>query len=86
MDAQSAAGADDLERLRRWAGSGAHWQVRALSGTRAEVELLTCDGGEVMEVLVSEELDLLAYVSGPRAGVVTTAESDSEVVVIRSRR
>lgn len=51
----------DRDRLRRWTDSGAHWQVRRLLPDRVEVELLSCDRGEVMDVLRSEDPDLIDY-------------------------
>lgn len=37
--------------VERWELSGGTWRVVSLSGDRAAVELLRCDGGEVAEVL-----------------------------------
>lgn len=56
-------GMSDLERLLRWAGSGAHWQLRVLTKDRAEVELLTCDRGIVVDVVVSDDRTLIDYVA-----------------------
>lgn len=58
-----ATGMSDVERLRRWAGSGASWRLRTLTPHRAEVELLTCDGGTLIDVLISEERSLTDYVA-----------------------
>ncbi|MFV0406131.1 MAG: hypothetical protein ACK5LN_04835 [Propioniciclava sp.] len=52
----------DLDQLRRWVASGAGWQVRALTAAHVELELLTCDGGEVVAVMVSSDPELRAYV------------------------
>lgn len=59
----------DLQRLRRWVDSGGTWSVAARRVADAEdggeeviVSLLTCDGGEEMDVLSSADPELLAYV------------------------
>lgn len=51
-----------LEALRRWEASGATWVLRALDGDGADVDLVSCDGGQVMGRLVSAEADFVAYV------------------------
>lgn len=53
----------DLERLHRWSDSGAYWQLRALTPGRAEVELLTCDRGTVIDIVVSEDPTVIEYVT-----------------------
>lgn len=56
---------DHVEALRRWEGSGGTWRVAVRTPAWLTVELLTCDGGEVMEHLTAPsggELD--AYVAG----------------------
>lgn len=40
-----------LATLRRWEASGGTWQVVVRTPGRLELELLTCDGGEVMQRL-----------------------------------
>lgn len=67
----------DLDRLLRWEDSGGTWQVAARRKTgpdgaqqvREEVtlSLLTCDGGEEMDVLTSSEQGVLDHVrsAGP---------------------
>ena len=55
-------GHDDLTRLLRWVDSGAHWELRTWGHGRAEIEMLTCDGGELMDVMVSTDPELLDYV------------------------
>lgn len=62
----------DLQRLLRWEDSGGTWRVAARrnpaagaprgSGQEITLSLLTCDGGEEMEVFSSSDPDLLAYV------------------------
>ncbi len=54
-----------LEVLRRWEASGATWQVINGASTTAhevEIELLACTGGEVVDLIRSDEPDLLSYV------------------------
>ncbi len=46
---------DDLERLRRWAGSGGLVRILGDAGGRLSVGLLTCDGGEEMERVVTAD-------------------------------
>ena len=49
--------------LRRWESSGATWRVVGRTGTGVlTVSLLTCDGGEEMSRLVSDDPALRAYV------------------------
>jgi hypothetical protein len=59
---------DPLAALRRWEESGGTWRVAAELPGRLELELLTCDGGEVMGRLLAAppSTDLREYVS--RAG------------------
>lgn len=49
----------DLERLRRWVASGAHWRIESLRPGVAAIALLTCDGGEVVDHFASRERDVL---------------------------
>ena len=51
-----------LDALRRWEQSGATWALRSLDAGVAEVDLISCDGGERMGRLVSSEPDFVAYV------------------------
>jgi hypothetical protein len=44
---------DVLGQLRRWEESGGTWRVLVHTPARLELELLTCDGGEVMQHLSS---------------------------------
>lgn len=62
----------DLQRLLRWVESGGTWQVAARravhasgdgeAGEELTLSLLTCDGGEEMDVFSSADPALLAYV------------------------
>ncbi len=54
---------DALAALRRWVASGATWQVRRLGPDGAEVDLVSCDGGETMGHLSSSDPDFVAHVS-----------------------
>ena len=48
--------------LRRWESSGALWRVLSRHDDTLEVGLFTCDGGEEMSRLVSDDPALRAYV------------------------
>jgi hypothetical protein len=52
----------DVDRLRRWQDSGALWRVLARDEHRVTVGLFTCDGGEEMDRLTSEDPALLRFV------------------------
>jgi len=54
---------DALDALRRWERSGASWALRSLDAGVAEVDLISCDGGERMGRLRSREPDFVAYVT-----------------------
>lgn len=58
-----ADGADALPALRRWEAAGAGWVLRAVADGRAVVDLLTCDGGDVVGRLASDDPAFLDYVS-----------------------
>jgi hypothetical protein len=65
MDEQEAP--DALAALLRWEASGADWVLRELDAGRAVVDLLTCDGGEVMGRLASSEPGFVGHVSATRS-------------------
>lgn len=50
------------EVLRRWEDSGAHWRVVARPPGRVVVSLTTCDGGEEVQRLDSDDPALAGYV------------------------
>jgi hypothetical protein len=52
----------DLDALRRWETSGATWQVLTREAGLVDVALLTCDAGEQVGRLRSNDADVLAYV------------------------
>ncbi|GAA1118005.1 hypothetical protein [Citricoccus alkalitolerans] len=58
----------DLRRLRRWEESGGTWVVVGRRATRSgesvTLSLMTCDGGEEMDVFSSSDPGLVEYVSG----------------------
>jgi hypothetical protein len=53
---------DRVAELRRWADSGAVWQVVSRRSDDVTVALLRCDGGEEMERFTSSDPDLLAFI------------------------
>lgn len=59
---EDAAPGSDVERLVRWVSAGGEWRVVARTATRRTVSLLTCDGGEEMERIVSSDFAFLTYV------------------------
>ncbi len=56
----------DLARLLRWEDSGGGWRVAAVGNGSLTLSLVTCDGGEEMEVLASTEAAVLDHVGGRR--------------------
>lgn len=52
----------DLARLLRWEDSGGGWRVAAVGNGSLTLSLVTCDGGEEMEVLTSTEPAVLDHV------------------------
>lgn len=53
---------DALVALLRWEVSGATWTAREASAHSAVVDLITCDGAEVVGRLVSSDPEFVAYV------------------------
>lgn len=53
---------EDLEALRRWEAAGATWRVLGTGPGRLDIALLSCDAGEQVGRLRSDEPDLRAYV------------------------
>ena len=51
-----------LAALARWEAAGGTWLVRPDAGESTIVDLITCDGGEMMGQLVSSDPDFVAYV------------------------
>lgn len=52
----------DVERLTRWRAAGGGWRVLARTPTSLVVALVTCDGAEEMDRVVSSDPALRAYV------------------------
>ncbi|MCY1157718.1 MAG: hypothetical protein MOP51_739 [Citricoccus sp.] len=52
----------DLDRLLRWEDSGGGWRVVAVGHGSLTLSLVTCDGGEEMEVLTSVESSVREHV------------------------
>ena len=57
---------DPLAVLRRWEQSGGAWRVALRAPGRLELELLTCDAGEVMQRLTAAppDADLDRHLAG----------------------
>lgn len=53
---------EDLDALRRWETGGATWRVLAREVGSVDIALLTCDAGEQVGRLRSDEADVLAHV------------------------
>lgn len=53
---------DALVALLRWEVSGAKWTTREARAHSAVVDLITCDGAEVVGRLVSSDPEFVAYV------------------------
>ncbi len=51
------SGGDPLAVLRRWEESGGAWRVVRRTPGRLELELLSCDAGEVMQRLTAQPPD-----------------------------
>lgn len=60
----------DVERLTRWTAAGGRWRVVVRTPTSLTVALLTCDGGEEMERIVSSDSAFAEHV-----GVSSDSES-----------
>ncbi len=52
---------DELVRLQRWVDSGAQVRILARRGERLTLGLLTCDGGEEMERLVTADPEVVRW-------------------------
>jgi hypothetical protein len=51
-----------LDRLLRWENFGGHWRVSSRTATHLDLRLLTCDGGEEVDRLVTDEHSTIEYV------------------------
>lgn len=57
---------DPVEELQRWEEGGANWRVVSRSGGALRIELVTCTGDEVVDVLTSSDPALFEFI-GDRA-------------------
>lgn len=55
---------DPVGKLQRWEAGGANWRVVSRGEDALRIELVTCTGDEVVDVLVSSDPALLEFVSG----------------------
>lgn len=53
---------DPVAKLRRWEAAGANWRVASRAEGTLRIELVTCTGDEVVEVLASADPGLLEFV------------------------
>lgn len=53
---------DPVGKLRRWEAGGANWRVVSREEDALRIELVTCTGDEVVDVLVSSDPALLEFV------------------------
>ena len=51
-----------MDQLRRWEIFGGHWRIRDRTKTHLALALLTCDGGEEVDRLETDDPALIAYV------------------------
>jgi hypothetical protein len=59
---------DALARLRRWEESGATWRVLVRTPESVEIALLTCDAGEEVDRLRSDDPAVLRHVEEHEPG------------------
>lgn len=57
----------EVARLQRWTQSGGVWRVTSRTPSTLTVALLTCDGGEEMDRIVSDTPELAAHVGSRSA-------------------
>ena len=57
----------DVERLSRWLAAGGGWRVIVRTPSSLTVALLTCDGGEEMDRIVSSDSSFVDCVSSLEA-------------------
>lgn len=56
-----------VEKLRRWEGSGAIWQVLFRTDTTVAVALMTCTANEEVDRLVTDDPAVLEFIGGRRS-------------------
>ena len=57
----------DVERLSRWLAAGGGWRVIVRTPSGLTVALLTCDGGEEMDRIVSSDSSFVDCALLPRS-------------------
>lgn len=57
-------GRELVQSLRRWQDFGAVWRVLRREGGEVTIGLFRCDGGEEVHRFISDDEDLVAFVSG----------------------
>ncbi len=62
-EAGPAVSHPDVERLTRWTAAGGRWRVVVRTPASLTVALLTCDGGEEMERIVSSDSAFVEHVN-----------------------
>jgi hypothetical protein len=55
---------DPVEVLRRWEDTGAVWRVLTRTASRVTIALCTCDGGEEVGRLSSDDPRLIDFLAG----------------------
>lgn len=55
---------DPVGKLVRWESGGANWRVVSRAAGSLRIELVTCTGDEVVEVINSADPALLEFVGG----------------------
>lgn len=53
---------DPVVELQRWEAGGANWRVVSRAGGTLRIELVTCTGDEVVDVLTSSDPALFEFI------------------------
>lgn len=56
-----------VEKLRRWEELGAVWRIASRTSSHLTVSLLSCDGGEEIDTVFSDDPRLFGFVAGRSA-------------------
>ena len=62
-----------IESLIRWTESGAIWRVTSRTATAVTISMCTCDGGEEVQRLQSDDPAVLAWLGERRSSEVDDA-------------